>query len=113
MKRFNRREFCELAGAGAGAAALAANLPAARAQDADGGLAGPSAEDEIWDLHNHFSGVTGRDLEQYMVDMRDRIPLGRPGLQEDIAKACAFLCSEQAAYMTAECMNVSGGEEYH
>ena len=33
--------------------------------------------------------------------------------QEDIAKACAFLCSEQASYITGECMNVSGGEEYH
>ncbi len=63
--------------------------------------------------NEHFSGVTGRDMDQYMADMRARIPLGRPGLQEDIAKACAFLCSEQAAYMTAECMNVSGGEEYH
>lgn len=63
--------------------------------------------------NNHFSGVTGRELDQYMADMRDRIPLGRPGLQEDIAKACAFLCSDQAAYMSAECMNVSGGEEYH
>jgi len=63
--------------------------------------------------NDHFSGVTGRDLEQYMADMRARIPMGRPGLQEDIAKACAFLRSAQATYMTAECMNVSGGEEYH
>jgi len=63
--------------------------------------------------NEHFSGVTGKGLEQYMADMRARIPLGRPGLQDDIAKACAFLCSDQAAYMTAECMNVSGGEEYH
>lgn len=63
--------------------------------------------------NQHFSGVTGKGMDQYMADMKGRIPLGRPGLQEDIAKACAFLCSEQAAYMTAECMNVSGGEEYH
>lgn len=63
--------------------------------------------------NSHFSEVTGRDMDAYMREMRERIPLGRPGLQEDIAKACAFLCSEQSAYMTAECMNVSGGEEYH
>ena len=63
--------------------------------------------------NDHFSEVTGKGYDQYMQDMRDRIPLGRPGLQEDIAKACAFLCSEQAIYMTGECMNVSGGEEYH
>jgi meso-butanediol dehydrogenase/(S,S)-butanediol dehydrogenase/diacetyl reductase len=48
-----------------------------------------------------------------MEDMKARIPMGRPGLQTDIAKACAFLCSEQAQYITGECMNVSGGEEYH
>ncbi|GMG86330.1 SDR family NAD(P)-dependent oxidoreductase [Biformimicrobium ophioploci] len=61
----------------------------------------------------HFSDVTGKGHERYMEDMRARIPLGRPGLQEDIAKACAFLCSDEAAYITGEAMNVSGGEEYH
>lgn len=62
----------------------------------------------------HFSEVvTGKGMERYMDDMKARIPLGRPGLQEDIAKACAFLCSDQADYITAESMNVSGGEEYH
>ncbi|MBX2846769.1 MAG: SDR family oxidoreductase [Acidiferrobacterales bacterium] len=63
--------------------------------------------------NSHFSDVTGKGNEKYMQDMYDRIPLGRPGLQEDIAKACTFLCSDQASYITGECMNVSGGEEYH
>ena len=61
----------------------------------------------------HFSEVTGKGHDKYMQDMKERIPLGRPGLQEDTAKACAFLCSEQSSYITGECMNVSGGEEYH
>ena len=60
-----------------------------------------------------FSAATGRSEEKYLADMRARIPLGRPGLQEDIAKACAFLASAEAAYITGEAMNVSGGEEYH
>ena len=63
--------------------------------------------------NDHFSDVTGKGYEKYMADMRARIPMGRPGLQEDIAKACAFLCSDEASYITGECMNVSGGEEYH
>ncbi len=63
--------------------------------------------------NQYFSAATGRSEEQYLADMRARIPLGRPGLQEDIAKACAFLASDQAAYITGEGMNVSGGEEYH
>ncbi len=60
-----------------------------------------------------FSASTGRSEEKYLADMRARIPLGRPGLQDDIAKACAFLASGEAAYITGEAMNVSGGEEYH
>ncbi|GAA5525473.1 3-oxoacyl-[acyl-carrier-protein] reductase FabG [Microbulbifer aestuariivivens] len=63
--------------------------------------------------NEHFSEVTGKGYDRYMEDMRARIPLGRPGLQEDVAKACAFLCSEEASYITGEAMNVSGGEEYH
>lgn len=63
--------------------------------------------------NDHFSDVTGKGYDKYMDDMRAKIPMGRPGLQEDIAKACAFLCSDQASYITGECMNVSGGEEYH
>ena len=43
-----------------------------------------------------FSAATGRSEEKYLADMKARIPLGRPGLQEDIAKACAFLASSEA-----------------
>jgi meso-butanediol dehydrogenase/(S,S)-butanediol dehydrogenase/diacetyl reductase len=39
--------------------------------------------------------------------------LGRLGYVEDTAKACAFLCSDEASYVTGEAMNVSGGEQYH
>ncbi len=63
--------------------------------------------------NEYFSSATGRTLDQYMADMKARIPLGRPGLTDDIAKACAFLCSDQAAYVTGEAINVSGGEEMH
>jgi meso-butanediol dehydrogenase/(S,S)-butanediol dehydrogenase/diacetyl reductase len=63
--------------------------------------------------NRYFSKAKGRSEEQYLAEMRARIPLGRPGSQEDIAKACAFLASNEAAYVTGEAMNVSGGEEYH
>jgi len=61
----------------------------------------------------HFSAATGRSEEKYLADMRARIPLGRPGFQDDTAKACAFLASIESEYITGEAMNVSGGEEYH
>ena len=63
---------------------------------------------------NEFmSKARGQSVEDYLAEMRTRIPLGRPGLVDDTANACAFLCSPQAAYITAEALNVSGGEEYH
>lgn len=55
----------------------------------------------------------GQTVEDYLAAMRGRIPLGRVGLPEDTANACAFLCSGQARYITGEAMNVSGGEEMH
>jgi meso-butanediol dehydrogenase/(S,S)-butanediol dehydrogenase/diacetyl reductase len=63
--------------------------------------------------NEYFAKVTGKSLDRYLADMAGRIPLGRPGLPEDTANAVAFLCSPEAAYITAESMNVSGGEEPH
>lgn len=63
---------------------------------------------------NEFmSHARGQSLDDYMAEMRARIPLGRPGLPEDTAAVVGFLCSPEAAYITAEAINVSGGEEYH
>jgi meso-butanediol dehydrogenase/(S,S)-butanediol dehydrogenase/diacetyl reductase len=61
----------------------------------------------------YFAARQGKSLDQYMADMAARIPLGRPGLPEDTANAVAFLCHPDSGYITAESMNVSGGEEPH
>ena len=63
--------------------------------------------------NEYFSDALGLTMEQYMNAMKSRIPVGRPGLPNDTAAACAWLCSDQAAYVNGEAMNVSGGEEYH
>ena len=64
--------------------------------------------------NEYFAKVTGADsVEDYLKAMAGRIPMGRPGLPEDTANAVAFLCSDEAQYITAESMNVSGGEEPH
>lgn len=63
--------------------------------------------------NEYFSKQLGLTLEEYRERMRNRIPLRRCGLPEDTANAVAFLCSPAAAYITAESMNVSGGEEPH
>ena len=38
-----------------------------------------------------------------------RTPVRRAGTPEDIAAACAFLCSEEAGYITGQQINVNGG----
>ena len=64
--------------------------------------------------NEYFSKVVGAaSVDEYLEAMAARIPMGRPGLPEDTANAVAFLCSEEANYITAESMNVSGGEEPH
>jgi meso-butanediol dehydrogenase/(S,S)-butanediol dehydrogenase/diacetyl reductase len=64
--------------------------------------------------NEYFAKLRGfADVDAYLADMRTRIPLRRVGLATDTAAACAFLCSDEAAYVTGEAMNVSGGVEMH
>ncbi len=63
--------------------------------------------------NEYFAARQGKTLERYLADMNARIPLGRVGRPEDTANAVAWLCSDEAAYITAESLNVSGGEEPH
>ncbi len=46
------------------------------------------------------------DAKQKMAEM---IPLGRLGSVEDVAAAVAWLCSDQASYVTGEVLRVNGG----
>jgi 3-oxoacyl-[acyl-carrier protein] reductase len=41
--------------------------------------------------------------------MAEMIPLGRLGSAEDVANAVAWLCSDQASYVTGEVLRVNGG----
>lgn len=64
--------------------------------------------------NEYFAKVVGAaSVEAYLEAMAGRIPMRRPGLPQDTADAVAFLCSDEAKYITAESMNVSGGEEPH
>jgi NAD(P)-dependent dehydrogenase (short-subunit alcohol dehydrogenase family) len=38
-----------------------------------------------------------------------RTPVRRAGTADDIAAACAFLCSDEAGYITGQALNVNGG----
>jgi NAD(P)-dependent dehydrogenase (short-subunit alcohol dehydrogenase family) len=64
--------------------------------------------------NEYFAKLRGfPDVNAYLADMKTRIPMRRVGLATDTAAACAFLCSDEAAYVTGEAMNVSGGVEMH
>lgn len=47
--------------------------------------------------------------------MRDyynsKVPLGREVTLEEIGSVVAFLCSDQASYMTGQAINITGGQE--
>ncbi|MDR3086026.1 MAG: SDR family oxidoreductase [Christensenellaceae bacterium] len=47
----------------------------------------------------------GLDLSAFI----DDIPLSRPGLPSEVAKAAAFLCSEEASYISGQVLGVNGG----
>ena len=37
------------------------------------------------------------------------VPVGRAGTPDDIAGACAYLCSDEASYVTGQVIGVNGG----
>lgn len=56
-------------------------------------------ETDIWE-------TVPDDIQKGLMDV---IPLGRIGAPEEVAKAVAFLASDEAAYITGHILNVDGG----
>ena len=56
-----------------------------------------------------FSGGHVRDNEQVNQFIGSITALGRPGLPEDIGGVVAFLCTDDARWITAQRIEVSGG----
>lgn len=55
------------------------------------------------------SGLSAEEMQRMMADFAARIPLGRVGVPDDIAKVAAFLASADADYITGETIVVDGG----
>ena len=55
-------------------------------------------------------GTTAQEIRKHMnEELAARVPLGRIGVPEDIAKMAAFLASEEASFITGQSINVNGG----
>jgi meso-butanediol dehydrogenase/(S,S)-butanediol dehydrogenase/diacetyl reductase len=63
--------------------------------------------------HAKQADALGIPIDQIVNEKVKVIPLGRPGTPEDVAGVVAFLCSDDAAYMTGQALNITGGWEMH
>ncbi|TCU19372.1 SDR family oxidoreductase [Rhizobium sullae] len=52
---------------------------------------------------------TGKSMEEIRSDKEARIPVGRYGKVEEFAATAAFLCSQQASYITGSLIRCDGG----
>ncbi|NAZ36684.1 L-iditol 2-dehydrogenase [Rubellimicrobium sp. CFH 75288] len=64
----------------------------------------------MWDhVDSLFARYEGRPPGEKKRLVGEAVPLGRMGRPEDIAGPCVFLASDEARYVTAQTLNVDGG----
>ena len=72
-------------------------------------LPGYVATGRMWSVLEAGARQSGQEPEAFQQSMFSRIGAKRPGDPDEFAAVCAFLCSEQAAYVTAQNILVDGG----
>lgn len=64
----------------------------------------------MWDIVDaQFAKYENKELGQKKREVGEAVPLGRMGDPKDIADPCVFLASDDARYITAQTLNVDGG----
>ncbi len=63
----------------------------------------------VTDMTDDTARRVGMDVEEFRAAAADRNPIKRVGAPEDIAAAAAFLCSDEASYITGQTLYVDGG----
>ncbi len=72
-------------------------------------LTGPVATERIVELAEAQAGSNGTSIEQELKILGNAGVLGRLGSPEEIAAVVAFLCTDQAAFLTGAAIPVDGG----
>lgn len=72
-------------------------------------LPGYVATDRMWSVLEAGARATGQDPDVFQETTFSRIGARRPGDPDEFGAICAFLCSSQAAYMTAQNILMDGG----
>ena len=60
-------------------------------------------------VDSQFAVYEHKPLGQKRLEVGEAVPLGRMGDPEDVAAPCVFLASDDARYITAQTLNVDGG----
>ncbi len=64
----------------------------------------------MWDaVDAQFAEYEQKPLGQKKREVGEAVPLGRMGEPRDVADPCVFLASDEARYITAQTLNVDGG----
>jgi 3-oxoacyl-[acyl-carrier protein] reductase len=72
-------------------------------------LPGFVATDRMWSVIDSKADSLGMDKQSFAENFFKKIPAGRPGDPDEFGAICAFLCSQQAAYITAQNILMDGG----
>lgn len=74
------------------------------------GIAPGVVDTPMWDVVDGlFARYENRPLGEKKRLVGEAVPLGRMGVPDDIAGAAVFLASDEARYITAQTLNVDGG----
>jgi len=70
-------------------------------------------EGTLWNesLYEQYAKKWGITKEEVRRKYVEQVPLGRGCTYEDVCNVVAFLCSDEANYMTGQAINVTGGQE--
>jgi 3-oxoacyl-[acyl-carrier protein] reductase len=72
-------------------------------------LPGYIATDRMWGVLDASAGAAGKDPGEFRNTFFEKVGARRPGDPAELAAVCAFLCSQQASYITAQNILVDGG----